>query len=122
MHRTQLNDYPKISLDYLAGLITVGGSFMWLKNGNRNMPAFQMKMQASEKPIFILIKERLGLKERIYEYTHQNRHYVLLVIRRRSILENIIIPALEFRLFGPKKEQFEAWKKKMFHVKHFSYK
>ncbi len=103
---------PLPSFDFIAGLISREGSFLWIKQNGTEIPVFQLKMRADERPLFELFKEKLGLKEKIYEYTHQNRHYVLLLIRRRRVLEDIIIPAFEFRLFGLKKKQFDGWKRK----------
>ena len=117
----QQTDLP--SFDFIAGLIAGEGSFMWIKQNGTEVPVFQLKMHATERPLFELLKTKLGLREKIYEYTHQERHYVLLLIRKRSVIENIIIPTFDQRLFGNKRIQFEAWKKKYFEKKlDFIYK
>ena len=117
----ELNELP--SLDFIAGLIVGEGSFMWIKQNGTEIPVFQLKMHATERPLFDLLKTKMGLKEKIYEYTHQERHYVLLLIRKRSVIENIIIPVFDGRLFGNKKIQFENWKNKYFERKlNFIYK
>lgn len=110
-------DYKNLSLDFIAGLIAGEGAFMWIKQNGNEVAVFQLKMHADEKPLFQLIKLRLGLKEKIYEYTHQNRHYVLLLIRKRRVIEDIIIPTFDQRLFGLKRDQFEVWKNKYYQKK-----
>lgn len=111
------------SLDFISGLIIGEGAFIWVKQGKLEQPVFQLKMQAIERPLFEMIKIKMGLTEKIYEYTHQGRHYVLLMIRRRSTIENTIIPIFDGRLFGSKKIQFENWKNKYFENKlNFLYK
>lgn len=122
-----MEDYTKnianISIDFIAGLIAGAGAFMWIKQSGQETPVFQLKMHADEKQLFELIKEKLGLKEKIYEYTHQDRHYVLLLVRKRSVIEKIIIPTFDQRLFGLKKLQFELWRDKFFQKKlSFIYK
>ncbi len=112
-----------LSLDFIAGLIAGAGTFMWIKQGSQEVPVFQLKMSARERPFLELIKQRLGLKEKIHEYKHQNRHYLLLLVRKRSAIENVIIPTFDQRLFGLKKLQFELWRDKFFQKKlSFKYK
>src|SRR3989338_4746548 len=103
-------DSDSLSLDFIAGLIAGEGTFMWINQNGQEVPFFQLKMHADKNPLFELIKKRLGLKEKVHEYTHQNRHYVLLLVRKRSVIENVIIPLFEGRLFGTKKGQFERWR------------
>lgn len=117
------NDPINLSLDFIAGLIAGEGSFMWINQNGNQIPVFQLKMHADERPLFELIKAKLALKDKIHEYTHQNRHYVLLIIRKRSTIENIIIPTFDQRLFGLKKKQFDAWRDKFYQRKLlFKYK
>lgn len=121
MSITKNNELP--SLDFIAGLIVGEGSFLWTKQQNTKIPVFQLKMPANEKPLFDLIRNKLCLKETVHEYNHKNRHYVLLLIRKRTTIENILIPALEGRLFGQKKEKFDKWKDDYFNNKlNFIYK
>lgn len=98
------------SLDFIAGVISIEGAFMWIKQNEKVIPVFQLKMRADEQKLFELIKSKLKLKETVYQYNHQNRHYVLMLIRSRASLSNIIIPLLDKRLRGSKKAQFETWK------------
>lgn len=96
---------------------------MWVKQKNIKIPVFQIKMEAADQILVEIIKEKLNLKETIHQYTHQNRNYTLLLVRKRSIIENVIIPTFDGRLFGTKKSQFEGWKNKYFTKKlEFMYK
>jgi len=108
----------ELTLDFIAGLITGNGSFLWvLQNNAQEIPVFQVKMPVEDRPILEAIKLKLNLKERIHEYAHQNRHYVILLVRKRSTIESKLIPALEERLWGIKKQHFDVWKKKFFENK-----
>lgn len=98
------------SLDFIAGLIVGEGCFTKFTQNGRVGHSFQLKMHAKEMPLFTQIKEKLGLREKIHEYTHQKRHYVLLQVRSNETLVKKIIPAFDGRLFGYKELQFEAWR------------
>jgi len=114
----------ELTLDFIAGLITGNGSFLWiLQNNTQEVPVFQLKMPTEDLYILEAIKAKLGFKEKIHEYEHQGRRYVILLIRKRSTIENRLIPALEERLWGIKKEHFNAWKRRFFENKFkFIYK
>lgn len=105
------------SLDFIAGLIVREGSFLWVNQNDRSQPVFQIKMHANERPLFELIKAKLQLKEKIHEYTHQKRHYVVLMVRKRSVIEEKIIPVFTGRLYGIKAAQFYLWKERYFEEK-----
>ncbi|MFH2136536.1 MAG: LAGLIDADG family homing endonuclease [Patescibacteria group bacterium] len=95
-----------LSLDFIAGLIAGEGSFMWIKQNNQEVPVFQLKMHASDKELVEMVRDGLNLNETIHIYNHQNRHYVLLLVRKRKTINEKIIPLLDGRLFGMKKNQF----------------
>lgn len=110
----------KLSLDFIAGLITGGGYFGWVKYNttNQKMAVFQIRMHYNDRDLIFSVKNTLGLKEPIYEYNYQDqkkpslwRHQVVLLIRRREVIKKIIIPAFEGRLSGLKEKQFNQWKK-----------
>lgn len=110
---TEMKKYEHtLSLDFIAGLIAGEGSFMWIKQNSQEVPVFQLKMHALDKELVEMVRDGLGLDEEIHEYNHQNRHYALLLVRRRKTITEKIIPLLDGRLFGMKKIQFEDWKKK----------
>ena len=118
-----MSEYPLPSIDFIAGLVNRSGNFLWVKQKNQEVPVFQIKMELSEIELLEIIKEKLGLKEVIHQYTHQKRSYGLLLVRRRATIETIIIPIFDQRLFGSKKVQFEEWKTKYYTKKlEFVYK
>ena len=107
MTNTAQSELP--SLDFIAGLIAAEGIFMQIKQKNQTIHVFQLKMHTVEYELLEQIKQRLGLKEKIHRYSHQNREYVLLLVRKRASIENSIIPVFTGRLFGKKKQQFDLW-------------
>ena len=44
------------SLDFIAGVISIEGTFMWIKQNKKVIPVFQLKMRADEQKLFELIK------------------------------------------------------------------
>ena len=111
------------SFEFIAGLLTGIGAFLWVKQKNSEVPVFQLKMQAGDHELLKLIKDKLGIKESIHKYIHQRREYSLLLIRSRRTIENTLIPIFDGRLFGQKATQFELWKKKYYEKKlEFVYK
>ena len=108
----QSNELP--SYDFIAGLITSTGSFLWVKQKKSEVPVFQLKMQQGDYELLRLIKTKLGINESIHQYIHQGRQYSLLLIRSRRTIETMLIPILDGRLFGKKQVQFELWKKKYY--------
>lgn len=111
------------SYDFIAGILTTTGSFLWVKQKNSEVPVFQLKMRSGDFELLELIKAKLGIKESIHQYIHQDRSYSLLLIRSRRTIETILIPTLDGRLFGQKRIQFDLWKKKYFEKKlEFVYK
>jgi hypothetical protein len=111
------------SYDFITGLITGTGAFLWVKQKNSEVPVFQLKVRSDDCELLELVKAKLGIKEVVHNYTHQNRAYSLLLIRSRRTIETILIPTFEGRLFGQKQIQFDLWKKKYFEKKlEFVYK
>lgn len=111
------------SYDFIAGLLTGIGSFLWVKQKNSEVPVFQLKMQSGDHELLKLVKDRLEIRESIHQYIHQGRAYSLLLIRSRRTIENKLIPIFDGRLFGQKQIQFDVWKNKYFAKKlEFVYK
>ncbi len=102
------------SLDFIAGLVNKCGVFMWVKQKNTEIPVFQIKLEAEELPLLEMIKSKLELKEKIYQYTQKGKPYVLLLVRKRSAIQTVLIPTFDGRFWGKKKIQFEEWKNKFF--------
>ncbi len=123
MPETTHPNTPLPSYDFIAGLLTATGSFLWVKQKNSEVPVFQLKMQSGDHELLELIKAKLEIKEVIHNYTHQNREYSLLLIRSRRTIETVLIPIFDGRLFGQKRIQFDLWKKKYYEKKlDFVYK
>ena len=100
----------KLSLDYIAGLIEGEGCFTWtFQNHTTWVPIFSIKMNYRDKELLKNIAFSLGLDNKIYEYTHQNRHYALLIVRDKKSLLFKVIPAIRGSLHGYKKIQMENW-------------
>jgi|GEM_PF-1257603 len=122
----------KLSLDFIAGLVTGGGYFGWVNYNttNQKMAVFQLRMRYNDKNLIFSVKNTLGLKESVYEYNYQDqkkpslwRHQVLLLVRRREVIKKIIIPAFDGRLCGLKEKQFNEWKNEFFkREKEWSYR
>lgn len=85
---------------------------MWVKQNGNEIPVFQLKMHADDKELVELVRDSLGIKVKVHEYNHQNRHYVVFLVRKRKVIADVIIPFFDGVLYGLKKQQFEAWKNK----------
>ncbi len=99
----------RLNLDFVAGLIVGEGSFYWTRVSYGKIPAFALRMHVRDKALVEAVRNSLGLKAKVREYIHDNRHYVSLAVREIGPLKNIIIPTLYPRLFGYKKLQFLQW-------------
>jgi hypothetical protein len=104
----------KLSHDFIAGLIVGEGTFYWTKSGSGRVPAFAIRLHVRDKELITAVRDSLGLRERIYEYTHNNRHYVMLIVRNIGSLKNVIIPIIYPRLAGYKRLQFLRWFREFF--------
>jgi len=116
----EITNTKKLSLEFVAGIITSQGYFGWVKQnkGKQKVAVFQVRMNYKDKDLLFSIRNSLGLKEAVYEYgrqnknkTHQRQHISLLLVRRREVIKKIIIPAFDGRLYGLKEKQFNQWKK-----------
>src|SRR3989344_2576056 len=98
-----------LSYDFIAGLITGEGTFYWTKNkGTKKTPAFALRMHIRDFDLLVNVRYSLGLKERVYEYIHNGRHYAFLFARSfdslRKVIDNIYP-----KLGGYKRLQFIEW-------------
>ncbi len=116
----EITNTKKLSLDFIAGLITGEGYFGWVSHnkGKQKIAVFQLQMHYNDRNLVFSVKNTLGLKESVYEYNYQDRkkpslwrHQAKLLVRRRETIKKIIIPALDGRLYGLKEKQFNQWKK-----------
>ena len=97
-----------LSKDFIAGLIVGEGTFYWTKNGSKKTPAFALRMHIRDFDLIVNIKYSLGIKEKVYEYYHNDRHYAFLIVRNFESIRTIINDIYP-RLSGYKKLQFIEW-------------
>jgi len=116
MEQTLKKKIKLLSLDFIAGLVNSEGSFMLTKQnkGQQKVFAFQLKMDYQDRELLLAVKNSLGLKEKVHEYDRRQRHYVLLLVRRRETIKKIIIPAFDNKLYGQKGIQFNEWREQFF--------
>lgn len=98
-----------LSSEFIAGLIVGEGTFYWSKGPAGKIPAFALRMHVRDKKLVCAVRDSLGLRNRVYEYTHNRRHYAFLLVREIGALKNIIIPRLYPHLDGYKRIQFLEW-------------
>lgn len=100
----------KISDDYIRGLIEGEGHFGSDNRGNGvKIPCFVLKMHVRDKELIEGVRDYLGVSHRVYEYTHQERPYAMLIIRDIPTLKNKIVPLFNNKLLGFKGTQFSWW-------------
>ncbi len=119
----------EISYEYIRGLIDGEGCFTFctipgsLKVGDKvskpRIPAFILSMNSRDKDLIASIRNRLGLRNRIYTYRSTplhtfNKSYIrgsksILIVRDFPSLKNVIVPLFYEKLRGYKGTQFGAW-------------
>ncbi len=119
----------EISYEYIRGLIDGEGSFTFCTTPNllkindevfkQRIPAFILSMNSRDKDLISSIRDRLGLKNRVYTYRltplHTfNKSYIrgsksMLIVRDFPSLKNVIVPFFYEKLRGYKGIQFKAW-------------
>lgn len=111
----------KISYDFIRGYIESRGSFTFSSNKKlyRKVPAFAVKTGLENRELLEKIKKMIGLKNRIYIYSHQNKDgykrkpQAMLIVREFGQLKNIIVPFFYKRLRGSRGKQFNDWLNKV---------
>lgn len=105
----------KLTQDFIIGLVVGEGTFCFTTTGNKlfketkKIPTFQLRMHVRDKALIEAVRDTLKLDGKIYEYTHNKRHYAMLIVRSIGDIKNIIIPFFYNNLKGYKKEQFSQW-------------
>lgn len=106
----------KLSYNFIAGLIVGEGCFSWdtrsdtILGRKRKVPVFALRMHVRDKWLVTAARDTMNLEgNKIYEYTHNNRHYIMLIVRNIGDIKNIVIPFFYKRLRGYKREQFFQW-------------
>jgi len=112
--------HRKLTNDYIRGLVDGGGSFTFTttKGSNRTrtkIPAFQLRMHIADKDLVEGVRDKLGLKSRVYIYHHPGKDglnrgaYAMLIVREIGNLKNTVIPFFYNRLAGNRAVQFNEW-------------
>lgn len=114
-----------ITYDYIRGLVQGTGSFIFTTSSNlgsvkpRRIPAFQLRMQASDEQLLKAIRVKLRLKNKIYVYHYPGKDranrkpIALLIVREIGALKDVIAPLFYNGLVGAKAEQFNEWLEKI---------
>jgi hypothetical protein len=114
----------EISYDYIRGLIEGEGCFTFCTVGfpgnKKKLPTFSISMHIRDKNLLELVKEKLKLRNKIYEHKPKPRinrfnkeTMCFLIVRDIGQLKNVIIPLCYKRLVGHKGSQFDAWIEKI---------
>lgn len=102
------SEKKKLSLDFIAGLITAEGYFGWtLQHWSQLVPIFALYMHYRDKKLITVVRNSLGLEEPMHETKYNGRHQIGFIVRKQSSFVDTIIPAFKDRLHGNKKKQFE---------------
>lgn len=106
----------KLTKDYIRGLIDGEGYFGVQRSRNGSeIPVFILKMHVRDKELIEAIRDFLNIRNHVYEYKIQGRHFAMLSIRDIETLKNKIIPLFKEKLLGHKGTQFDWW------LKYFPY-
>jgi len=81
----------ELSLDFIAGLIVGEGTFYWTKIAyGYKRPVFALRMHVRDFDLVANVRDSLGVtREKVYEYTHNNRHYAFLIVRDIDDIKDI---------------------------------
>ena len=111
----------KLSYEYIRGLTEGEGTFTFSTSHKlrRKVPAFALRMHVRDKGLLEIVRDSMGLKNKIYEYDYKrNDGYkrgpqAILIVREFGQLKNIIVPFFYKRLKGNKGKQFNDWLEKI---------
>jgi len=123
-HRAQKTG---LSYEYIRGLVEGEGCFTFYPGRKRidgtkcKIPGFVIGMNERDLNLLILIKDSLGLRNKIYFRKNSYKNgdnkstgrVAVLVIREFDQLKDIIIPLFYKKLRGYKGEQFVNWMEKI---------
>lgn len=97
--------------EYIRGLFEGEGTFSvhGKKPSGERIPCVVLKMHYRDKALIEAIRDYFDLKNKVYEYTHQGRHFAMLSITDIPTLKNQVVPFFKNQLLGHKGMQFEEW-------------
>src|SRR3989338_8680011 len=90
-----------LSYEYIRGLTEGEGTFTFSTNLklNRKVPAFSIKMASRDKELLEMIRDALGIKNRVYIYNHKKKDgskrlpQAMLIIKRNGISKKCNSPS-----------------------------
>lgn len=103
----------QLPYNFIAGFIQTTGSFLWVNQNGRRIAVFQIKCHLDLFPVLQGIVKTLKLSECLHQYRHSGRKYGLLLIRRQTTLVEQIIPFLDGRLIGKRKDEYTKWRQEV---------
>lgn len=111
-----------LSCEYIRGLVEGEGCFSFCPGstnkltGNKyKIPTFIISMHERDEELLNLVKNTLGLKNKVYNFKssqkdgHKRGRKAMLIIRDFRQLKDIIIPLFHNKLIGNKGNQFVGW-------------
>ncbi len=103
----------QLPYNFIAGFIQTTGSFLWVNQNCRRIAVFQIKCHIDLFPVLQGIVKTLNLSECLHQYGHSGRKYGLLLIRRQTTLTEQIIPFLDGRLIGKRRDEYRKWRQEV---------
>ena len=106
-----------ISKEYVIGLVEAEGNFsfsVW-KAKERKIPSFQLKMHVRDAHLVELVRDAMGLSNKIYTYGYQRKDgtgqnsYSMFIVREIGGLKNIVVPFFYDQFKGHKDMLFREW-------------
>ncbi|MCX6780885.1 MAG: hypothetical protein NT003_02080 [Candidatus Magasanikbacteria bacterium] len=107
------NNRTNLSPDFVAGIISVSGTFIHIHTPRVEQFGFQIKMPRENQELLKLVGKALGIPNKVAVYNESNTHFAVLITRSRKTLVNKIIPFLDSRLLGIKLKHYLQWKDDM---------
>jgi len=107
----------EISYEYIRGLIEGEGCFSFSPNkaSGTMVPSFTIRMHIRDKKLITMMRDKLNLKNKIYEYNYPGKDgyhrgpTITLIVREIGNLKNTIVPLCYKKLVGNKAVSFEKW-------------
>ncbi len=99
-----------LSPDFVAGVISVCGTFIHIKSARTEQFGFQIKMSPENFELLDYVARSLNLNQKPRLYREKNTEYLLLITRSRKKLLGCVIPFIDDRLYGPKLLCYLQWR------------
>lgn len=99
-----------LSTDFIAGVVSVCGTFFHTQSARTNQFGFQIKMSDDNYELVRMVRDAIGISNPIHIYKEGNSRYALLITRSQKTLFNNVIPFVDERIFGQKLPIYLQWK------------